>query len=175
MNDFSNHIGAATGVALDATADYFAHYTDYIQETGLSGISESGQDGKTASPNVFPFQLRFHPHASVQNLIPNDFQGYMAYTHQLETSVPADATIYDVYAYDKPPALGGVETLIGSLKLNGSLTTSLWGDQNLFFQHQNISEDLELMPSWKPYVDLHSLGGKCPYQTMLQNLNLWWE
>ena len=97
----------------------------------------------------------------------------MAYTHQLETSVPADATIYDVYAFDKPPPLGGVETLIGSLKLNGSLTTSKWGDQNMFFKHQNIAEDVKLMPGWDPYFALHSLGGKCPYQTMLQNLNLW--
>ena len=146
LKDVFNHIVAPTGLALEALADKFATYTDQSQEVGSSVFSRSGQDGKTVSPNggVFPWKLRFHPHVSVQNLIPNELQGtdYMAYVHQLETSVPADATIYDVYAYDKPPPLGGVETMIGSLKLNGSLTTSKWGDQNLFFKHQNIAEDL---------------------------------
>ena len=59
----------------------------------------------------------------------------MAYTQQLMTT-PANSTIYDVYALDKPVPLGGTETLIGSLQLDGSMTTSKWGDQNLFYKHQ---------------------------------------
>lgn len=49
-------------------------------------------------------------------MIPTELQNgdYMAYLPQLE-SLPADSTIYDVYALDKPLPLGGVETLIGSL------------------------------------------------------------
>ena len=43
----------------------------------------------------------------------------MSYIPQLLT-VPADSTIYDVYALDKPLPLGGVETLIGSLKMEGN-------------------------------------------------------
>ena len=90
----------------------------------------------------------------------------MAYTTQLPT-VPADSTIYDVYALDKPIPLGGVETLIGSLKMDGEFTTSNWGDKNLFFQHQIITDDLKTRPEWRPYFAEYSLGGKCPYQTML--------
>ena len=82
--------------------------------------------------------MRFHPHASVQNLIPSEFKGYMAYPQQLMT-VPANSTIYDVYALDKPVPLGGTETLIGSLQLDGGLTTSNWGDKSMFFKHQNIA------------------------------------
>jgi len=80
--DLSNHIPGATGLALDALADKFAIYTNHIQEVGLSNYSDYNQDGdKTA--NIFPFKLRFHPHSSIQNLIPTEVQGtdYMAYTH----------------------------------------------------------------------------------------------
>jgi hypothetical protein len=52
------------------------------------------------------------------------------------------------------------------LVLDGKLTTSKWGDQNLFFRHQKFDEDLALHPEWKPYIPLESLKGKCPYQTM---------
>ena len=90
----------------------------------------------------------------------------MAYTSQLET-VPADSTIYDVYALDKPVPLGGVESLIGSLKMDGKFTTSKWGDKNMFFQHQIITDDINVRPDWRPFFAEYSLGGKCPYQTML--------
>ena len=116
--------------------------------------------------------LRFHPHSSVQDLIPYAKEEDMSYIPQLLT-VPADSTIYDVYALDKPLPLGGVETLIGSLKMDGKFTTSKWGDNNMFFQHQNIAEDTKFHPEWEPYLAKYSLGGKCPYQTMLQSLNLW--
>lgn len=96
----------------------------------------------------------------------------MAYLTQLE-SLPADSTIYDVYALDKPLPLGGVETLIGSLQMDGSLTTTNWGDKNMFFQHQYMTDDTKIHPEWVPYLATYSLGNKCPYQTMLQNLNLY--
>ena len=83
-------------------------------------------------------------------------------------NIPADSTIYDVYALDKPEQLGGTETLIGSLKLDGSFTTSDWGDQRLFYRHQLMNEDLALKPEWKPYTTTYSHGAKCPYQTMLE-------
>jgi hypothetical protein len=59
----------------------------------------------------------------------------MAYKQQLVSLIPADSYIYDIYALDKPLPLGGIETLIGSLKLNGNFTTSKWGDQKMFFKH----------------------------------------
>jgi len=126
--DLSNHIPAPTGTALGLLGDKFATFTTYIQEVGLSNYSDYDQDGnKTA--NIFPFKLRFHPNASVQNIFPTELQNgdYMDYTSQLET-IPANATIYDVYATDKPLPLGGVETLIGSLQLDGQFTTTKWGD-----------------------------------------------
>lgn len=76
----------------------------------------------------------------------------MAYLDQLMTLIPADSTFYDVYALDKPKELGGTETLIGSLQLDGSFTTSDWGDQHLFFKHQLMTEDLKIKPEWTKYT-----------------------
>ena len=69
--------------------------------------------------------------------------------------------------------LGGVETLIGTLKMEGDFTTSNWGDKNMFFQHQIINEDEKVHPEWEPYYARYSLIGNCPYQNMLKNLNLY--
>lgn len=163
-HDFYNHIAAATGTALKALAYKFSTFTDYIQEVGLSNMGAYDQNGNAAGSNNFPFKLRFHPHASVQNLFPAQLQGgnYMGYLDQLK-SVPANSNIYDVYALNKPVPLGGTETLIGTISLDGTFTTTMWGDRNLFFKHQIITDDMNLKPEWKPYYASYKLGGKCPY------------
>jgi len=51
--------------------------------------------------------------------------------------------------------------------MDGSFTTTNWGDKNMFFQHQKVAEDTKIHPEWEPYLATYSLGGKCPYQTML--------
>ena len=43
---------------------------------------------------------------------------YMQYLEDL-TKVPANASIYDVYARDKPTQIGGTVAKIGTLSLNG--------------------------------------------------------
>jgi len=69
--------------------------------------------------------------------------------------------------------MGGQKVFIGTLKLQGSLKTSHFGDVNLFIRHQNMEDDLKIAPQWKPYTARYSLHGKCPYQTSLQELGLY--
>ena len=54
-------------------------------------------------------------------------------------SVPANSLLYRVVARDQPLELGGVDRHIADLVLVGGLTTSMWGDQHLFFRHQAAS------------------------------------
>jgi len=68
--------------------------------------------------------------------------------------------------------MGGKRVPIGDLKLQTPLVTSQFGDKKLFFKHQFADEDLKLKPEWKPYYKSYALGGKCPYEKMLQELNL---
>ena len=39
--------------------------------------------------------------------------------------------------------VGGKRTLIGELILDGTMTKSRWGDENLFFRHQKMDDDLK--------------------------------
>ena len=80
----------------------------------------------------------------------------MVFISQLET-VPANSRLYDVYAMDKPEELGGTEKVIGTLVLDGQLTKSKWGDENLFFRHQLMSDDVKLHEEWDPYLEKFTL------------------
>ena len=91
----------------------------------------------------------------------------MAYLDDL-VSVPANAHLYDVFGLDGPTETGGQEHHIGTLQLDGSLVTSEFGDEHLFFRHQLMDGDLKVKPEWTPYVPKYSLSGKCPYEHMLQ-------
>lgn len=83
-------------------------------------------------------------------------------------------TMYDVYGQDRPGGMKGMKQIrIGTLKLNSAPTESYYGDNNLHYRHQNMEEDLKLMPSWRDYTMSYKLGGKCPYETMLQELGMW--
>jgi len=82
-----------------------------------------------------PFSLRFEPHDDVKSLFPKTApEDPMEYVKQL-SSIPANSTLYNVYGMSDPKEIGGKELYIGTLKLDGQLTTSLWGDEKLFFKH----------------------------------------
>jgi len=128
--DFTNHIKAAKGAALEAVAIKFSTETPWIQSVGLSDFAQIGEDGRKVDAPVFPFEMRFHPNKEVATLISNAKpDDDMAYIGQLESFVPADATLYDIYGLDAPTELGGVEHFMGTLQLDGKLTRSKWGDE----------------------------------------------
>jgi len=108
------------------------------------------------------------PTNDVKNLFPSTLSGDpMEYVHQL-TTVPTNANLYDIYAFDKPSKLGGTEVKIGTMKLKGNLVNSKWADDNLFYRHQKMDDDLEIYPEWNPYTPtLGSIWGedflKCPF------------
>jgi len=164
--DFTTFISGPEGAALTALGAKFAAATDYIQEVGLSEMASMGQDGVKEATEVFPYNLRFEPASDVHSLFPSSAPSDpMAYVSQLQT-VPENSTLYNVYALDKPTELGGTETLIGALVLDGTFTSSKWGDQNLFFRHQFENDDIKSHPDWAPYTakwsDKDVLSG-CPF------------
>jgi hypothetical protein len=170
-NSFVNHIPAATTTAPKALSAKFAGETKYIQEVGLSDMSAIDENGtKVASP-VFPFSLRYEPHSDVHTLFPTKLVKPMSYMTQLQT-VPANSRLYKVYAFDKPAQLGGKESLIGTLQLDGSLTQSRWGDDTFYIRHQKMDEDLAIHSNWTKYTDHYGKGdsitGGCPYLKALQ-------
>lgn len=85
----------------------------------------------------------------------------MAYLDQL-VSVPEDSTLYKVYARDQPVELGGSETYIGDLVLEGGLVKSKWADEKLFFRHQKMDDDLKEHQDWDQYEEKYKKW-KCPF------------
>lgn len=126
--DFNTFISRPEGTALTALGAKFATATDFIQEVGLSEMATIDEAGNTESSVVFPYKLRFAPASDVHSLFPTEAPtDPMAYVSQLQT-VPENATLYDVYALDMPTQIGGKESLIGTLELDGTFTSSKWGD-----------------------------------------------
>merc|ERR1711936_503544 len=162
-NDFTNHIGAL-GAALIPLEVKFSEATNYISECGLSDWASYGEDGVMASSLSFPFMVRFQPtrEISFPDEYVNDFLVDL-------TSVPAGSTLYQVWALDVPQELGGTETHIADLVLTSDMTTTTWGDKNLYFRHQDMAEDVASRPEWEDYLDKFGIPGDsgCPVIRMM--------
>jgi len=154
-NDFTNHIAAAQDPALVLLGDKFATATPYIQYVGLSNWGEIGQDGQREDSAKFPFMLRFEPTGELtfDEAYHGDFQDDLA-------SIPEGSVLYKVYGLDQPKALGGVETLIGDLVTTSPCLPSNWGDNHLFYRHQDMREDVEnYFPEWADHLDYTDVFG----------------
>jgi len=164
-NDFTNHIPAITGL-LQILAAKFYTATNNIRQVGISNWAQFGQTGVEEADPVFPFKLRFHP--TGEFVFPDSY--VQPFTEDLKT-IPSGSTLYEIFAWDLPEELGGVEKHIGNLVTTTEMTTSLWGDQHLFFRHDDEAHDLVLKPEWNEFVpqygdyfeDDPSKSSKCPY------------
>jgi len=126
---------------------------------GVSNFATHSQDGKKVSSPKHPYGLKFAVRPQVKGVFNKlhggkKFAGYMEFVDTLK-AVPENVTLYDVYALDKPD---GKLTLIGTLNLDGKLITSKFGDESLFFKHQDINEDFVTRPDLKSQVEPF----KCP-------------
>lgn len=106
------------------------------------------QNGKKFDKPVFPWSLRFEPHTDVKNIISKNFVSYNAYIKQL-IEIPEHSHLYRVYATDAPKKRFGSEKYIGDIVLDGDLVHSKFGDEQLFFRHQKMDEDLKHKPEWE--------------------------
>lgn len=91
------------------------------------------------------------------------------FTDQLMT-IPTGSTLYQVFAMNEPTELGGTETHIGDLITESEFTTSVWGDEHMFFRHQDYAEDLDVNPRWAQYSSaygddktIETRKSKCPF------------
>ena len=141
----------------------FSTATPRIGVVGLKSIAQFTQNGEEVAQPKFPFRLIFRATDAVRNLFPDTYEdGYLA---QL-SRIPADADLYEVYAIEAP---NQCEVKIGTIKLTSNFVTSKFGDQNLFFRHGRVEDDLKINPSWDEYIQKFSFWGgkkakesKCP-------------
>merc|ERR1711951_340679 len=110
--------------------------------------------------------LRFHPTGEI--MFSDEY--VRPFTEDL-TSIPQGTTLYEIFALDQPVELGGTEQHIGDLVMTSEMVTSLWGDQHLFFRHQDMAEDVVIKPEWEEYLDKFGIPGPsgCPMMNMMKN------
>jgi len=62
--------------------------------------------------------------------------------------------LFNVYAFESPveKLIDPDGTLIGSIVTTSEVVTSLWGDQQLYFRHMRMDDDLRVKPEWKDYI-----------------------
>jgi len=162
-NDFTNHIGPG-GIELVPLEVKFSEATNYISEAALSDFARYGESGVKVDAPEFPFMLRFHPTGELS--FSDEY--VRPFTEDL-VSIPKGSLLYEVWALDNPAELGGTEKHIADLVLVSDMITSVWGDQHLFFRHQDMAEDVELRPEWEEYLDKFGIEGPsgCPMHQMM--------
>ena len=170
----SNHVFPSGGDLKGKPVLYkSSFYTDYVYQTGTSDMAKFDAQGNKESNVVFPFRLEFEPNASVKSRFSNSQPAdAMNYINDLK-SIPSGSVVYHMYGWTAPPQIGGKRVLIGDLKLQSKMVTSKFGDTEYYVRHQYLDEDIKAKPEWKPYYESYKLGGKCPYEKMLQELRLY--
>jgi len=166
-NDFTTHIGPG-GLDLLPLQVKFSEATNYVQYSALSNWGQYGEDGvEVADSMLFPYMLRFQPSGEIS--FPDEYVN--DWLDDLK-SIPMGTTLYQVWAFDKPKELGGVESHIADLVLTSEMTTTVWGDKHLFFRHQDMAEDVAIYPEWDDYLTKFGIPTDgCPVHRMMKEMN----
>ena len=125
----------------------FRTATPHIGQVGISEWGRATEDGEVEPKLAFPYRLRFRPSGEI--VFPDSF--HRTINEDLAT-VPMGTKLHDVFALDKPEEMGGTENMIGEVVLTSILITSKLGDKMLFFQQQDMAEDLHHHPEWSKHT-----------------------
>ncbi|KAL4497159.1 hypothetical protein ABPG72_019479 [Tetrahymena utriculariae] len=168
--DFNNHIPPPEGLQVTVVADKFSQGTKIVQFLGLRTFSEYTQDGKPVSNPNFPYMLTFKPYKQIKDLFTSDYtQDYK----EILKKIPSGTLLFEVFETLSPTQT--CKQKIGDIRTTSEITTSYFGDTELFFQHQDFTHDLEVHPEWEPYTPFWNIIGsksakqkeaKCPFSNL---------
>lgn len=142
QHDWNNHIALTDNFGLKIIAAKFWQASYCPLMVGLSDLA-TGADG---AQGEFPFKLNFH------SLVKSDCDcnDYAQCLQNLITNLPVGTKIFEVRAQAAPNA---PEELIGSITITDAMTTSKFGDEELFFKHQHMEDDYALKTDWLATID----------------------
>ena len=135
--------GANSSFATRAVQAKFGSVTKYPAYIGLADLATYDESGVQASTPVAPFQLFAVPNPilAAKQLQPDG----KPFTNQFN-SVEVGTELYTIYIQAEPFA---EPEIAGSLVLTSPLTTSKYGDSNLFYRHEIFDHDVALRPEWQ--------------------------
>jgi len=152
VHDFTNHVPSLNNppVAFKLMIKTFEKASKWFSMLGVSDMATYDQSGNEAATPVFPFRLVFSPNPTVTAMFPDTGDGnYVEYTQQLKEGT----VLFDVYAEDEPDENNlhyekAMPVKIGQIVLTSSPTSTNYGDNILFFQHQRMDDDFAIHPEW---------------------------
>jgi hypothetical protein len=154
-HDLTNHVGdlneAAIDFALRKLKQAFMKASKWPTMLGLNRMSTFDQHGNAESNPNFPFRLIFHPTSQVHTALdptPVDDDQFML--KQFE-KLGNPGYVYDVYAQDAPTSTEFLK--IGEVHTVDVFSSTLYGDQSLFFQHTRMEEDVTFHPEWTSDIE----------------------
>jgi len=113
--------------------------------TGLSDLARYDQDGNEEKQINFPYKISLKPTGEVR--FREEPSNNLDLLQQFVDKIPAGTELYSFIAFENPNDMNGTE--LGKLVVIDGCYPSRYGDEKLFFKHQRIEEDIELMPEWK--------------------------
>jgi hypothetical protein len=114
--------------AIFSIGKHLNEVSDHVGAMSVMEMSQFDQFGNEIYDHHWPFQIDVEPYDVYgwTNTYQNDF------LDQLGT-IPPNTAMHKLFAYDGPPEKGFPELLIGWLVSRSVTTSSLWGDEKLFF------------------------------------------
>jgi len=132
-----------------------AEATLFIGAMSVMDWGQYSKDGTEEVNPVWPEHLEFE---GVSNFGFTD-EKTEDYKETLK-GIEAGSVLFNVYAYESSiEKIAHPEgQLIGSIVTTSEVVTSLWGDQQLYFRHGRIDDDLRLKPQWEDYIPVWKTG-----------------
>jgi hypothetical protein len=126
----------ATNIALGLLAGAFKLAAKVTTVVSVAPLGRINSDGSRVAAPVSPCQLVFSPNSAVKSLTAassrEDFRASLS-------RIPAGTPVYDVYGVDAcNNAPGAPRTLVGTLKITSKFVASSYGDNGLFFRHEEF-------------------------------------
>lgn len=125
----------------------FKDASDFQGGLGNSEFARFEQDGTEILDPVFPFQLRFEPMHDMN--MPADT--YDETIFEFFAKIRPNQRLYRVMALAEPEDIK--DRHIANIILTSDLRTSKWGDENMYFRHTRLDDDIRRgKPDWGNHV-----------------------
>lgn len=137
----------------ETIAKHAAEVTDHVGFLSVMEIAQFDQYGNEEKEPNWPFQLDIEPFDVYgwTDEYQNDFQDQLSV-------IPYGTVLFKIFAYDMPPELGGEERMIGALVMRSNLIDSLFGDNELYFKHARMEDDIKVRPHYFDWLQFWDNG-----------------
>ena len=154
--------------------------TNHVGGTSVMELSQYDQYGNKEQQPNWPFIVDSEPYDVYgwTDHYQNDF-------HEQLALIPENTAMFKLFGYDTPPEHGGEEVFMGWLVSRSETTSSLWGDQRLFFQHKRMEDDIKERPHYFEWLQFFDGGRmtetplidpaprqKCPFMFLFEEAGI---